>query len=56
MSKAIFKTKLVNDMLYSRNNEEVEVLQMIDSMFCEIKFKSDNEVTTVYNTEVQYID
>lgn len=50
----IFRTKLVNDVLYNRNGEEVEILdcKQNDNNFVTIKFKKDGAVATVYKSEV----
>ncbi len=49
--KKIFETKFVNDELYSRNGEEIEIVDVND-MYCDIRFK-DGKIATVYTSEVK---
>lgn len=49
--KKIFETKFVNDELYSRNGEEIEIVDVND-MYCDIKF-NDGKIATVYTSEVK---
>ena len=55
MRKVTFETKMVNDKLYARNGEEIEILNKVNDMYYDIKFKSDGETAQVYSTEINWI-